>query len=258
MTMNCARCRSQDRSDSAERLLLVGCLFRDIRRYSDDRNVRSAANLTDITPPEKRAGYEGELDERKAKIAAIIKRMTAIEDEAIKKMPAEDQRAAEGTARSGVVKKVPQFLSGGEKTEYEKLRRERVALEKKPDPSQDLALSVNNCTVRPPQTNVLVRGNVHAPGAAVEPAFPEVLGASAPKIPPLGKDARTSGRRTVLANWIASKENPLTARVIVNRIWQATSVEDHCQLERPASLACSPHLWVTRLAGDRVYRAAGR
>ena len=32
-------------------------------------------------------------------------------------------------------------------------------------------------------------------------------------------DGRTSGRRLALAEWIASRDNPLTARVIVNRIW---------------------------------------
>src|SRR5262249_9048782 len=32
--------------------------------------------------------------------------------------------------------------------------------------------------------------------------------------------ARTSGRRRVLADWIASPENPLTARVMANRVWQ--------------------------------------
>jgi hypothetical protein len=95
-----------------------------------------------------------------------------------------------------------------------------MALERKPDPSQEVALSVNNCTVRPPKTNVLARGNAHAPAAVVEPAFPEVLGFAAPKINEPEKDARTSGRRTVLANWIASKDSPLTARVMVNRIWQ--------------------------------------
>ena len=37
------------------------------------------------------------------------------------------------------------------------------------------------------------------------------------EIPPA--DGHTSGRRRALAEWLASRENPLTARVIVNRIW---------------------------------------
>ena len=36
----------------------------------------------------------------------------------------------------------------------------------------------------------------------------------------LGPDARTTGRRLTLANWIASPTNPLTARVMANRVWQ--------------------------------------
>ncbi|HKA08407.1 MAG TPA: DUF1553 domain-containing protein, partial [Gemmataceae bacterium] len=63
-------------------------------------------------------------------------------------------------------------------------------------------------------------GNAHSAGAVVEPAFPEVLGFPTPAIPPATKDARTSGRRTALANWIASRDNPLAARVMVNRVWQ--------------------------------------
>lgn len=51
----------------------------------------------------------------------------------------------------------------------------------------------------------------------IEPAFLTLLGQPAPKITPT---ETTTGRRTALANWIASEENPFTARVMVNRVWQ--------------------------------------
>tara|TARA_Y100001934_G_scaffold154831_1_gene185488 strand:+ start:621 stop:3518 length:2898 start_codon:yes stop_codon:yes gene_type:complete len=51
----------------------------------------------------------------------------------------------------------------------------------------------------------------------VEPAFLSLLGQPAPKITPM---RNTSGRRSALAKWIANKDNPLSTRVIVNRIWQ--------------------------------------
>src|SRR5579864_3469767 len=68
-------------------------------------------------------------------------------------------------------------------------------------------------------TFVLAGGEVAAKGEKVEPGFLEcVTGkAEAAKIP--FSDA-SSGRRGTLAEWIASASNPLTARVMVNRIWQ--------------------------------------
>jgi hypothetical protein len=54
----------------------------------------------------------------------------------------------------------------------------------------------------------------------VKPAFPEVLGLPEPTIEPPKRGAKSSGRRTVLANWIADPKNPMTARVMVNRLWQ--------------------------------------
>ncbi|TWU12111.1 Planctomycete cytochrome C [Symmachiella macrocystis] len=52
---------------------------------------------------------------------------------------------------------------------------------------------------------------------AVEPSFLALLGAEPPQITPT---ATTTGRRTALADWITRDDNPLSTRVIVNRIWQ--------------------------------------
>ena len=66
----------------------------------------------------------------------------------------------------------------------------------------------------------MVRGNPHVPGEVVEPHFPELFGDADAEIPRAADDARSAGRRRVLAEWIASPRNMLTARVIVNRVWQ--------------------------------------
>jgi hypothetical protein len=63
---------------------------------------------------------------------------------------------------------------------------------------------------------LLGRGELTMPGEEVPPAIPEHLNASRLRLSELPADER----RAALANWIASKENPLTARVMVNRVWQ--------------------------------------
>lgn len=85
-------------------------------------------------------------------------------------------------------------------------------------PSVDMALCVSEAGPKAPETFVLVRGNPHVPGEKVAPGYPSVFNLPDPaEAKPMVK---SSGRRTVLANWMASKDNPMTARVMVNRIWQ--------------------------------------
>jgi len=69
----------------------------------------------------------------------------------------------------------------------------------------------------PPPIHVLIRGKAASPGQEVSPGMPAILVRQQPVFP---VPQRTSLRRLTLARWIASPENPLTARVIVNRIWQ--------------------------------------
>lgn len=223
MTLNCARCHDHkvDPIPQADYYKLVA-FFRDIRPYSNAQDARSRTTLSDITPPDHREKYEVELKRRENRLIEIKKAMTAIEDEVIKTLPAEDQRAAEGNDRPAVVsRKVAPMLVGKVKDNYLAFKKERTELEKKsPPPGQELALSLNNCDPRPPVTHILVRGSPHAEGKEVKPGFPEVLGRSEPAIPAAKPGARTSGRRTILADWVSSADNPLTARVFVNRVWQ--------------------------------------
>ena len=69
-----------------------------------------------------------------------------------------------------------------------------------------------------PQTNLLLRGRASLPGPVVQPGFPTVLVARQPGF--LKSSEHTTRRRLTMARWIASPKNPLTARVIVNRVWQ--------------------------------------
>ncbi len=65
---------------------------------------------------------------------------------------------------------------------------------------------------RIPPTHLRIGGDYRTFGPEVAPATPAIL-------PPLGKTGEQATRLD-LARWLVSKENPLTARVTVNRIWQ--------------------------------------
>ena len=74
----------------------------------------------------------------------------------------------------------------------------------------------------PSPTYILRRGDPMSPGRWVEPGVPAVLtrGHSPLEITPPWEGAQKTGRRLALARWLAGPDHPLTARVMVNRIWK--------------------------------------
>ncbi|MCE9531855.1 MAG: DUF1549 domain-containing protein [Planctomycetes bacterium] len=101
----------------------------------------------------------------------------------------------------------------------------------------------------PTDSRVYVRGELDQPGETVKRGLPQVLVAKQPAI------GRTSGRLD-LAKWIASAENPLTARVMANRVWLhlfgrglvATPDNFGASGQTPSSPALLDHLATTFVA----------
>lgn len=71
-----------------------------------------------------------------------------------------------------------------------------------------------------PACYLLLRGDAYHKGAEVQPGFIGSLPNGQHSIAPAPIDAPTTRRRTALADWIVAPENPLTARVWVNRVWR--------------------------------------
>ncbi len=69
-----------------------------------------------------------------------------------------------------------------------------------------------------PKTFVLSAGAYDKPLQEVQPGFLSILDPSDAKYAP-SEGMNSTGRRTALANWLADPSNPLTARVMVNRVW---------------------------------------
>jgi hypothetical protein len=71
-----------------------------------------------------------------------------------------------------------------------------------------------------PAVHLLQGGEPTRPGAVVAPAYLSMIPRLSREVRPPAPESKTTGRRTQLAQWITDRDNPLTARVMVNRLWQ--------------------------------------
>jgi hypothetical protein len=98
--------------------------------------------------------------------------------------------------------------------ELDKVRKEVADLKKEAPPEPPMACAVEEGD--PVDQKVFIRGDYNSPGEEAPKTFPKVLMATAPQ-----EQAIASGSgRVGLAEWLAKPNHPLTARVMVNRIWQ--------------------------------------
>lgn len=221
LTIDCARCHDHkiDPIPQTDYYSLLAFMA-DVRSYGT-RGDQTGNNQIDVTSEELKQQYaENDRQRRETE-----EEMRAIEQIGIAKMSAPDQRATEGSQRERdrvLAKNLRQHLDDAQwqrhvelKAQLERINRELKAL---PPREQVLGLAKND--PRPEPTRVMFRGNPHAPADAVQMAFPSLFGEPAPEVPEVGPDARSAGRRRILADWIVNPQNRLTWRVMANRVWQ--------------------------------------
>jgi hypothetical protein len=123
---------------------------------------------------------------------------------------ADDETAGEEKAEASLDSKAK--LEGTE-ARLAQLKKELAGLKKKPATRPPLAMSVNDHE-HPGPMEICVRGDAHHRGESVPRGFISIV---APQSPAIGPEV--SGRAQ-LADWLSSAQNPLTSRVVLNRVWQ--------------------------------------
>ena len=109
--------------------------------------------------------------------------------------------------------KLSERLKGATKKEWEKLQAE-LKKHPVPKPLPQMKFVVSDAGPAGPPTFIPKKG------VSVEPGFPSILAPNPAHITPPPAALQSTGRRTALAKWITHSGNPLTPRVMVNRLWQ--------------------------------------
>jgi Protein of unknown function (DUF1553)/Protein of unknown function (DUF1549)/Planctomycete cytochrome C len=147
----------------------------------------------------------------------------AVKTEPSKRTEAQKRQASQVIASVGVTEtELIAALSPEDKKKTEELKQRIADLEKSKPPALPSAMAITDPTPSTADSYFLHRGSTLSKGSPMEPGPPLVLSASGREIvfPKPAPQAKTTGRRLALAQWLVSDENPLTARVMVNRIWQ--------------------------------------
>lgn len=190
LTINCARCHDHkfDPIPTSDYYALYGIFNSTQYPWPGIELDQQQRRLIPLAAPEAVAAFEKEKAETQKQLDAIVK---------------EKNKAVEAA-------------QGDEKKKLEKEQVEAKAkamANSRRAPPYELIYAVAEAGERGDAT-IQVKGDPAKPGELVPRHFLTVLGGDN-----LGDDDTSSGRRA-LADWLLSNKTPLTARVMVNRIWQ--------------------------------------
>jgi len=234
LTMSCCRCHDHkfDPLLQADHFRLRA--FFEGVKFADDLPLDLVADQAAIR--EHNAGLERQRDEVEVRRQTLLaphrerlraERLTRLTDEERQWLKDPDDRHPEerrprvATLRKQVEPKESELkaaLEGDAKTLHAELEKQITHINSARR-EFTTGLLMTDQETRPAETRILVLGDHKRLGQPVVPGFLSILDPN-PAVIPKPANPKTLGRRLALARWIASPENPLTARVFVNRLWQ--------------------------------------
>ncbi len=205
-------------------------------------NIRAADDMV-LSPPEVVRKHREQMAVWEEKTRPLREQMSAMEepkrkelyDDVFNKYPPEIQAAINKPAAERTPiewqmyykakpylefdsETVGKSLKGEQKKKWEALKAELGKFSNLRPPDLPIGTGIADISAQAPPSHILAGGVYDAPKEEVQPGFLSVLDPNPAKIaPPRG--IQSTGRRTALANWLADPRNPLTSRVMVNRIW---------------------------------------
>src|SRR5262247_175475 len=117
-------------------------------------------------------------------------------------------------------KEIVARMPAEDKRKHQELVEQIKALDRQKPKPYPTARAIGESGPKPGPTYFLYRGAPDAKGPAVTPGALSVINETDYEFPAPPPNANSSYRRRGLAEWLTSRQNPLTARVMVNRIWQ--------------------------------------
>lgn len=114
--------------------------------------------------------------------------------------------------------KVGKSLKGDARKQWEELKTRLEEFSGLHPGELNIGTGIADISREAPKTHLLEGGAYNAPIEEVQPGFLSILAPQPAKITP-PENLESTGRRMALAQWLTSPSNPLTARVMVNRIW---------------------------------------
>ncbi len=223
LTIGCARCHDHKIDPIPQKDYYGMVSFLNNIRHYGQRGAPTVidASVRALLPPDRADEQHAlvkSLTNEKNKLDRFLRRIDKKANENLKAGEKDDYRYEDN--RVPILKKyVGQWIKQKDYEQYVKEFKQAKELRGRLNTGTKLALVITEKGTAAPNQNVLIRGNVHAKGPEVEAAFLSILSPPKPEIA-ASAYGKSTGRRLALAKWITSKGNPLTARVMMNRLWQ--------------------------------------